>query len=123
MGSIARAHARKQARTLAKHPTARLPVRLDPEANYGVVAGWCATDADLPEARKDTHDQLIALMGDNRAGPVQWQWWEGRDATETLEAMKADTTDFELSELYRRMSGLLREQGGILLVAMAPAKS
>lgn len=123
MGSIARARARKTARVLAKHPSARLPVQIDPDQPYGIVTGWCQDEDALPETRRDTHDRLVKLMGDQRTGGVQWQWWEGDAATETLEGMKIDTTDPSLSDMYRRISGLLRERGGLLVIAMAPGRT
>lgn len=116
MGSLARSHRRRQARTL------RLPDRW-----YGTAAGWCATEDDLPEARKQTHDTLISLMAERRVGAVQWRWWTGHEASEALRLLSSDVEGHygqitEHAAYYDQIAALLRDHGGFLVVAMAPGK-
>lgn len=89
------------------------------EADYATMVAWCATEADLPETRRQTHDGLIALMGASRRGGIQWRQWTGSDASEALNGLWHDATPPDLADHYRRVAGHLREYGGWLVLAMA----
>jgi hypothetical protein len=86
----------------------------------GVVAGWCAGDDDLEEAKKRSHDLVIDMLGSRRRGGVRWQIARGADATTVLDKMTEGELDPVLLDHYRRIRGLLRENGGIVVLAMAP---
>lgn len=96
------------------------PARND--ATYGVLACWCATEADLPSARRQSHDALLKMLGNLRTGGVEWRTYEGQDAKDALSVLYEDNTSAALSDYYRRLGGLLREHGGCLVVAMAPGR-
>lgn len=93
---------------------------LDPDAEYATLVAWCAAKSDLAEARRQTHDTLIAMLGDRRRGGVRWQQHTGADAVRALGIMREGATG-ELADHYRRVAGHLREYGGWLVVAMAEA--
>lgn len=115
MGSPSRAARRRAERAHRKNP-------IPTDGSYGVMAGWCAKESDLPALRTQLHDRLIDKMGDRRDGAVSWQWWEGDEARRVLGKLFAATWDPTMSTYYRRLGGLVRKYGGILCVAMAPGK-
>jgi hypothetical protein len=110
--SDARAARRRQARSAARCKP--LP------AGYGVLAAWCATEDDLPEARRRSHDGLVKLMADRRIGGVEWRHWSGDEANKALDVLRAGAVG-PYADHYRRLAGLLREHGGFLVAAMAPS--
>jgi hypothetical protein len=57
--------------------------------DIGTQPAWCASEADLQEARRATHDSLIAQMGAQRTGSVRGRQATGEKAVELL-----DTLDF-----------------------------
>ena len=114
--SSTRAHRRRAERRIRKEERG-----IDPNSDYGTVAAWCLDESDLPAARQQSHDTLIALMGDQRTGGVQWLQRTGDDATQLLGQLFEDATG-EASDYYRRIGGHLREYGGWLVVAIAPGK-
>jgi hypothetical protein len=109
-----RAERRRQARRDAKQ-------RCAVPANHGVLVGWAATEADLPEARQITHDKLIALMGDRRTGGVEWRTVVGAQAEQALGTLQVGASP-TLADHYRRLGGMLREYGGFLVVASAAGR-
>lgn len=92
----------------------------DVDKDVGVLVAWCRGPEDLEDAKQQTHDGLIALMGDRRTGGVQWRICEGREqGEEALRVLRHGCTDQALLDLYRRHGAHLREWGGYLVVAMA----
>jgi hypothetical protein len=91
------------------------------EGEIAVMVGWCKTEADLPETRKQTHDRLIEMMGDRRTGGVTWRWWTGEQAVEALERLKEGASG-GLADYYRRISAHLREWDGFVVMASAPGR-
>ena len=89
--------------------------------HHGVMVAWAASEADLPEARQQTHDRLIATMGDQRRGGVTWRQTTGDQAVETM-AMLTEGATCELADYYRRIRAMLREHGGWVVVASAPGE-
>jgi hypothetical protein len=86
------------------------------------VAAWCAGEDDIVEANKATHDALIRMLGARRRGGTTWRVYVGGDALRVLGMMLgAPGNSTELANYYRRIRALLREQGGYLVVASAPA--
>lgn len=110
----ARAERRRQARAESK---------AECTVGYSIVAGWCASEAELDEAKKGTHDIVIGMAGDRRRGGVQWRIASGADATQILSQLREPQLDneLELNDYYRRIAAMLREFGGFLVVAMCPA--
>lgn len=98
-------------------PRAR-PCRIEDDT-YGVLI-VAATEADLPEARQRTHDALIGLMGDGRTGPIEWRQAKGAAATAILDIAARDPVTPELADYYRRVRAMVRENGGWLVMALAP---
>lgn len=92
------------------------------EADYGVMVGWCKTEAELDEARRLLHDGVIDMMGARRRGAVTWRWETGDDADQLLAKLVQGTAtgDQAILSHYRRVRAHLREYGGIVVVAMAP---
>lgn len=108
MSSCTRAARRRDGRARAKVP------------EWSIVAGWCQSEAELDETRQETHDTVIRLLGARRRGGVRWAWYPDRDdAYEALDQLTEGASP-ELSDHYRQLRGLLREHGGILVLAMAP---
>lgn len=93
------------------------------DEEWGVQAGWCASDDELEEAKKQTHDRLISQLGARRRGGVRWIVLEGmptrRKAGELMIGIAPDSLH---GHYYRRIQGLLREYGGLLVIAMAPGR-
>ncbi len=113
MTSHARAARRRAARDAA------LPARRRDEW-HSIVVGWSADDEHLQEVQKGTHDAVIDLMGDERTGGVTWRIF--RDITAAGKALEllADGASPDLLHHYRTIRGLLREHGGIMVMASAP---
>lgn len=91
------------------------------DRDYGVQPGWFADLDALEEAKRGTHDLLIASMGDRRTGGVQWRWWTGEEATVQLTMLRGgwmNLTDYE-SDVLRRIAAHLREYGGYFIIAFA----
>lgn len=108
---------------MAKTRGGRCTPRKPRDNRVGVLIGWAHTEADLPEARQATHDQLISLMGAGRTGGVTWRQATGTDALSMLAAAAVDTPiDSELFDHYRRLRAMLREYGGWLVLASAPGR-
>jgi len=113
VSSKARAHQRRTARAHAKG---------SPHA-IGVQLGWCATKADLEQAKRETHDVLIAQMGSQRVGGVSWMIATGEGALKILNDAWPDADEAqEHHDYYRRIGAHLREYGGFLVVATAPGR-
>lgn len=128
-----RRQARQQARKVGHLAHARkLPegglrrfdgTTVDADAEVGTTIGWCATEADLTDARKQTHDALIKLMGGLRTGPVAWQWHTGEPAMAAIgEFMGSPEAQGSpvYANYYRQIRGKLREYGGYVVIAFAP---
>jgi hypothetical protein len=101
------------------------------EAVLGATAGWARSKEALEEAQQQTHDNLIALMGDQRVGRVVWRVFDGAHARRVLAEMSAHTADPHvgptagfpsLAGYYMEIDRLLREYGGFLVVATAMAR-
>lgn len=90
------------------------------DTNYATVLAWAASEAELPQARQQTHDMLIAGLGARRRSGVQWRWWTGEEAYSVLDQHLAGPTD--QAAHYRRLRALLREHGGLLVMALAEGK-
>ena len=87
-----------------------------------IVAAWCAGEEDIIEANKATHDALIRMLGPRRRGGITWRVYVGEAAMDTVGRMAgAPGNSPELANYYRRIRAMLREQGGCLVVASAPA--
>lgn len=115
MSSNARAERRRSERAQKKRH------HVHPEGDYGTQPGWFATLDDLEEAKKLSHDLLIASMGDRRTGGVQWRYWTGDDATRVLRDYTTTGGPWKADEwdILRRIRAHLREYGGYLIIAMA----
>lgn len=90
------------------------------DEHCGVLFGWCATKDDLPDARRQTHDLLIKLMGARRTGPVSWVWWTGDEAHQALDRAAEGELRTEHLANYRQLRAHLREWGGYIVLATAP---
>lgn len=119
MSTNARAEARRQERSRAKAQRQPTWDGTTPEG-WGTTAGWC-DEASIELAKKQTHDTLIALMGDRRIGGVQWRIHTGQEAVEALGVLRKGATG-EHADYYRQIGAHLREYGGYLVVAMAPGR-
>lgn len=89
------------------------------ELQYGAVAGWCATAADLVDARRDSHDVLVELMGARRTGGVSWNEATGPAALELLAAVRHGAEDPRLVGYYDEIEHRLRDYGGWIVIAKA----
>lgn len=87
-----------------------------------ILAAWCQHESDFPEARKGAHDALIAMMGDRRAGRVEWHHFEGDAARDLLATLKEGATP-ELFDHYRHLGAFLREYGGWIVTASAAERA
>lgn len=118
--SSRRGHLRREARqSRHSHATA-----CDPDPNVGVVVGWCAPDS-VDECKQQTHDVLLELMGDRRAGGVVWKIFEGVVAREVIKKMELDSWgegDTVNAAYYAQINFRLGVAGGLLVVATALAK-
>lgn len=80
-----------------------------------MTMGVATTLDAVDEARRVTHDQLIAMMGDRRLGGVTWRTASGEQARDIVSA----AMDFE-----PRWAGCLRKleewPEAVLVVATAP---
>lgn len=93
-----------------------------PCAGMSFTIGWCpATEADLDEARKVLHDQLIDLAGERRRGPVTWRWWQDTAAHSALSRFAADPPTPEHAIVYGQIRNRLYARGGYVVVAAAAA--
>lgn len=93
----------------------------------GVTPGWCATKADIEDAKKMTHDTLIQLMGDTRDGPVSWLVTNGAEADKLLNDIlaspdRAPMRGSDTDSGWREVRAKLRADGGYLVIAMAPGR-
>lgn len=89
---------------------------------YGTVAAWAAEDeASQREGRRRSHDALLKIMGDRRAGPVSWHTWAGDEARAVLVRMRRGSTA-ELAAYYDALAAKLDAEGGVLIVAKAPSR-
>lgn len=87
----------------------------------GVIAGWCIDEPDaIEDCKRGTHDAVIELLGDRRTGGVGWLIGEP-GSTDAVEELKRDETDPALLAHYRHLCALVREHGGRIVLAMAPA--
>jgi hypothetical protein len=119
MTSRARAERRRAERRRAERNARRPTLTRDPEV--GVLVGWCATADDIPAARAGTHDALIALMGNQRSGPVTWLELTGSRAHEFLDRALAEPDNApEIDRHYRHLRTLLADHDGWLVIAAAP---
>lgn len=91
----------------------------DPNASHGVVVGWAMPDM-LEEAKQQTHDTLIALMGPTRTGGVTWRFFEGAGALKMIEKFVAAERDLVMLLHYRQIERHLRARGGVMVMATAP---
>jgi len=87
-----------------------------------MMPAWCATADDLPDARQQTHDALIELLGSARRSGVRWRQVNGDDAVTLLNHLASGQDSRpEWLDLIRRLRGMLREYGGWIVVAEADA--
>lgn len=93
-----------------------------PLDEMAVQAGWCATEAELTEARRATHDSLIAQLGPARRGGVSWMFETGEQAVALLDEVAKDPPSSVHADYFRQMRACLREYGGWIVVAMAPGE-
>jgi hypothetical protein len=93
---------------------------VDAAADVGVALGWC-TEEELEECKRETHDTLISQMGEHRAGPVTWSVFTEDAAVRVLDGLVIDEVDEMVFNYYRRLRACLREYGGVLVMASAPA--
>lgn len=113
---------REQRRAQADQAIAHRLRRRGPRDDYlGVVPGWCATEADLEELRRQTHDLLIKLLGESRTSGVTWRQYSGAAALSAVTMLRLDAVTHQLEwvamcdELERK----LRDEGGYLVIATA----
>lgn len=94
------------------------------EVWYRVAFGATATrdPGDLERVKKGLHDQVVADLGDDRVGPVRWQWWPAPTGLRILaqEDARPQGDPDHVRGLYRF---LRRNPGGYLVVAAAPCRS
>lgn len=97
-----------------------------PGAGYGIVVGWAGGEPEtIEQCKQQTHDAVIDIMGEQRTGGVEWRIIaDVDDANHVLDQLVAgDGMEPLLDELfnyYRSLRGMLREHGGVLIMAMAP---
>lgn len=101
---------------------ARRRAMLDPEG-FATIAGWCKSEEDLEECQHQAHDTLVAGMGENRVGPVRFSVSSGDEAQVMLTQLGEGNTNQAMLDHYRRLRAMLREYGGWIVVALAPARS
>lgn len=83
------------------------------------IPAWASTDEGaLEEAKKRTHDDLIAMLGDRRRSGVSWAIHEGDAAEKALGALWKDAAP-EMGDYLREIRRHLRQYGGFFVVAMA----
>lgn len=123
MGSARRAEHRRAAREAAKHRSRRLHgwdgwTRRDDVATQ---VAWCDGSTDgIEEAKRETHDRLIENLGESRTGGVRW--WIGEPCSAAIvEHLMDGNADEALGNYYRQIAGLVREHGGVVVMAGAPA--
>lgn len=109
---------RQARRHRAERTAQRRRVALPHDGDVGVVCAWCASIDDLKDARQQTHDGLIELMGVHRTGGVAWRQFEASHAADALAVLSEGSTG-EMLAYYRRLGNLLDESGGFLIVALA----
>lgn len=94
-----------------------------PCAGMTFTIGWCRdNEFDLASARSKLHDQLIALTGERRRGPVTWRWWKGTDAHAGLSRFAADPDTPEHAAVYKAIRARLYSMGGYVVVAACAAE-
>jgi len=87
------------------------------------VSGWAQDAEGADEVMAATHDLLIKRMGDRRTSEVRWLVKAGDEATEHLAALREGKAMDEASaNHYRRLAGLLREYGGMIITAVAAGR-
>lgn len=92
------------------------------DEQIAAITGWCDGPEKLEECKKQTHDAVISMLGDRRSGGVSWKIVDVVDsALELLEKMRDGASEAHL-EVYDHCAGLLREHGGILVIATAPGR-
>lgn len=100
-------------------PRAQRRARHEAGDSHGVVVGWAMPD-HLDEAKQQTHDTLIALMGTTRTGGVTWRFFEGAGALKMIEKFVAMERDLVMLLHYRQIEKHLRGRGGVMVMATAP---
>lgn len=116
-----------RARPPRRRPHLELELALAGDDWYGVQPAWCAgLPADVAEAKRLTHDQLISTMGARRTGGVRWVVAGDVDESYRLveiiasnEGAAAPLTELE-GNYVRQLRAHLREYGGLIVVALAP---
>lgn len=74
----------------------------------------------LEDAKKQTHDTLIQLMGPTRTGGVTWRMFEGEAARKMIGRFLSLERDLVMMLHYRQIERHLTERGGIMVMATAP---
>lgn len=97
----------------------RFRPRRHPEDEVGILAGWARDEAAIEDAKRQTHDRLIAQMGARRTGGVGWRIYTGAPAIDTVDRFLADGDDPAWSELRRALTD---EPESFLVVATAPGR-
>jgi hypothetical protein len=93
------------------------PATAQPRNGGGVAVRWCATEADLPAARRATRDQLVGPIGTHR--DVTWVEVTGLYALRALDltAAAASYDSQDLTDYYRGLRARLQDRGGWLVIA------
>ena len=96
-----------------------------------LIPAWCREASDLDHVKQETHDRVIARLGDRRTGGVRWKI-AGPDQADAYAALDhlakrpENPDDVAHSEGWyehiRRLRALVREYGGYIVIAMAPGR-
>lgn len=125
MSNTRRARPRYARNARAERHLSSVPFKGLPDLSaeeLGVVIGW-ADNAHVEGAKTQTHDTLIELMGEARTGGVRWYLIDDAlAALAQLDRMRPGASP-ELLEVYDHVAGLVRELGGVLVIATAPGKA
>lgn len=86
-----------------------------------VLCGWADID-HVEEAKRQTHDGLIAMLGDRRRGGVSWRIIDNVAGALDLITKMREGADESHLEQYDQLESLLTQHGGVLVVATAPGR-
>jgi hypothetical protein len=98
-------------------------VKAPASGHVALQVSWCASDAELAETQRRSHDTLVELMGERRRGGVRWQMFTGLQALKAISNLEQQTRDPVVFESYEQVRQLLSEYGGIMVVASASASA
>lgn len=107
---------------------ARRPPRPEPAepTTFRAQLAWLPDLVVVEEVQRETHDRLIAELGDRRRSGVQWTIYDRTDAALAvvlglIDALDVDTVPPEVLDQFARMVYRLRASGGGLVVAYCEA--